>query len=151
MYEITAETGMPNLEANLRYTVTREERCLTEGELLASFPVLSHPSLAGCRLGDEHRENDVVTLSLSCGNGTSGAARWRVGSSVLQGTLSVKLGGKNMTFFQRLTARRLGPGRTSGPGCRRQKSRLLPPEAKALSAKAPQAILPIQLEQCRAG
>jgi hypothetical protein len=107
MYEITAETGMPNLEENLRYAVTREERCLTESELLTSFPVLSHPSLAGCRLGDEHRENDVVTLNLSCGNGTSGAARWRMGSSVFHGTLSVRLGGKNMTFFQRLTAKRL--------------------------------------------
>jgi hypothetical protein len=108
LYEITAETGMPHLEENLRYAVTREERCLTESELFSSFPVLSHPSLAGCRLGDEQRETDVVTLNLSCGNGTSGTARWRLGSSVLQGTLSVKLGGKNMTFFQRLTARRLG-------------------------------------------
>ena len=108
LYELTAETGMPNLEENLRYAVTREERCLTESELLTSFPVLSHPSLAGCQLGDEQRENDVVTLTLSCGNDTSGAARWRVGSSVLQGTLTVKLGGKNMTFFQRLTAKRVG-------------------------------------------
>jgi hypothetical protein len=108
LYEITSETGMPNLEENLRYTVTREERCLTESEVLTSFPVLKHPSLAGCQLGDEQRENDVVTLTLSCANSTTGVARWRIGSTVLQGTLSVKLGGKNMTFFQRLTARRLG-------------------------------------------
>jgi hypothetical protein len=108
LYEITSETGMPNLEENLRYTSTREERCLTESELLTSFPVLKHPSLAGCRLSDEQRQTDVVTLSLSCGNATSGAARWVVGSTGFQGTLSVKLGGKNMTFYQRLTARRLG-------------------------------------------
>jgi hypothetical protein len=35
------------------------------------------------------------------------------------------------------------PVTTPGSLSRRQKSRFLPPEAKALSAKAPQAILPI--------
>jgi hypothetical protein len=117
LYEVTSQTGMPNLEENLRYTVTHQERCATERELLTGFPVLSHPSLAGCRLGEEQREGDTVTMHLSCdsGHGTSGTATWRIGSSVLQGILTVKLGGKNMTFFQRLTAKRLGRDSCPGP------------------------------------
>src|SRR5712664_3638337 len=50
-FEITTETGMPNLEDNLRYLTTHEKRCLTRAELHRFFPVLDHPALAGCHLG----------------------------------------------------------------------------------------------------
>jgi len=100
LYDVVIETGMPNLEDNLRYTTTREERCLSEEDLATVFPILKHPSLAGCAL-------DKVTYVLACeGNhGTTGRATWRREAKILHGTLDVKLGGKNMTLYQRVTAK----------------------------------------------
>jgi hypothetical protein len=110
LYEVITETGMPHLEENLRYAVTRENRCLTEAELASAFPILSHASLAGCKLRHERREGDAVSYLLVCdgGHGTTGNASWRLGEHSTVGMLSVKLGGKNMTFFQRVTAKPLG-------------------------------------------
>jgi hypothetical protein len=106
LYEVTTETSMPNLEENLRYTTTHERRCLMHEDLAAAFPVLSHPALKGCSLGAESREGDVVSYALTCegGHGTTGDARWELGERRIAGTLRVKLGGKNMTFHQRVTA-----------------------------------------------
>jgi hypothetical protein len=107
MYEITTETGMPHLEENLRYSTTHERRCIGEPESLATaFPVLGHVSLKGCRLSDESRQGDAVSYELVCegGHGTTGHATWERGGHAIIGTLNVKLGGKNMTFYQRVTA-----------------------------------------------
>jgi hypothetical protein len=111
LYEVTTETGMPHLEENLRYAVTRENRCLAGADLASAFPILQSASLADCTLRHERRQGDAVTYLLVCdgGHGTTGSARWRVGETLIAGTLNVKLGGKNMTFFQRVTAKPLGP------------------------------------------
>jgi hypothetical protein len=105
LYEVTTETGMPNLEENLRYTVTRDERCLARKDLGSAFPVLRHPSLTGCELREESQRDDTITYVLVCegAHGTTGSATWRMGEHVIRGTLDVKLGGKNMTFYQRVT------------------------------------------------
>lgn len=110
-YRITTETGMPHLEENLRYSVTRAERCLSQEDLPKVFPVLQHPSLQACRLDHEMRDEQRITYALSCdgGQGTTGEAVWQLGERQLTGTLNVKLGGKNMTFYQRVTAMLLGP------------------------------------------
>ena len=110
LYEVTTETGMPHLEENLRYAVTRESRCLTGPDLVSAFPILKSASLADCKLRHERRQSDAVSYVLVCdgGHGTTGSARWRVGEQLIVGTLNVKLGGKNMTFFQRVTAKPLG-------------------------------------------
>jgi hypothetical protein len=51
LYEVVTETGMPHLEENLRYAITRENRCLTSEDLASAFPVLGHASLADCSCG----------------------------------------------------------------------------------------------------
>jgi Protein of unknown function (DUF3617) len=109
-YEVITETTMPNLEESLRYATTRQERCLSRAELYSAFPALGHDSLVGCRLDDERRHDETISFRLVCGAGhlTTGAARWQVGGGQLNGTLDVRLGGKNMTFTQRLTATALG-------------------------------------------
>ncbi len=106
LYDVTTETGMPHLEEGLRYAVTHEARCLAYQDFPTAFPVLKHPSLGGCRLGQEKREADRVTYVLACdgGHGTTGSAAWELGEDRITGTLHVKLGGKNMTFYQRLIA-----------------------------------------------
>lgn len=110
LYEVVTETGMPHLEENLRYAITRENRCLTGEDLASAFSILKSASLADCKLRHESRQGDAVSYLLICdgGHGTTGSASWRLGEQLLVGTLSVKLGGKNMTFFQRVTAKPLG-------------------------------------------
>jgi hypothetical protein len=109
LYDITIETSMPHLEENLRYTVQREQRCLTREQVFTIFPVLRDAALAGCKLADERRHNGISTWTLMCtgGHGTTGRATWRSDTSQLAGQLDVKLGGKNMTFYQRATLKRL--------------------------------------------
>jgi hypothetical protein len=110
LYDLTVETGMPHLEENLRYTVTHERRCLAHQRLSAAFPILDHPALAGCRLDAEARDGDTVAYQLTCdgAHGTTGHALWKLEGARIRGTLNVKLGGKNMTFYQRVSAVPLG-------------------------------------------
>ena len=110
IYEVTTEIGMHHLEENLRYAITREKRCLMHQELSSAFPILSHESLKGCRLGKESRYEDTVSYLLICagGHGTTGAAHWYLGADQIRGTLDVRLGGKNMTFYQRIVAKPVG-------------------------------------------
>ena len=111
-YEIITETGMPHLEENLRYTTTRERVCVARAQraLAVAFPILEHPALRGCSLRNESRQGGTVSYTLACegGHGTTGEAIWHVEKSRIRGTLNIKLGGKNMTFYQRVTALDLG-------------------------------------------
>ena len=109
-YEIVVETGMPHLDENLRYATRREEACLDTRDLSQAFPVLRDVSLQDCRLvkGAEQDGSAVYELQCSGGHGTSGQARWQLEPGRIAGTLNVKLGGKNMTFHQRVTGRLAG-------------------------------------------
>jgi uncharacterized protein DUF3617 len=111
LYDVTIETVMPHLEENLRYTTTHQKSCITLENLSAVFPILNHPALAGCTLGAEARQTDSVSYRLVCsgGHGTMGNALWQLGKDQIRGRLDVKLGGKNMTFSQSVTAKTLGP------------------------------------------
>jgi len=110
LYELTTETLMPNLEENLRYTITHAQRCVQEADLRRLFPVLDHPALQGCTLQDGRRDLENISYTLVCtARDTQGQASWQLGKQHLRGTLEVRLGGKNMTFSQRVHARALGP------------------------------------------
>lgn len=110
VYEITAQLVMPHLEENLRSTATTERQCLPREDLSAVFSVLRHPSLAGCDLGDRDQRGDAVHYRLRCENPqtASGLARLDAGRDRIVGVLEVKMGGKNMTFFQRIEGTRKG-------------------------------------------
>ena len=71
---------------------------------------VNHPTLAGCTLGGETRTDDTVRFGLSCDDrhGTTGTAVWHIDKQRIRGRLDVKLGGKNMTFSQTVTARVVG-------------------------------------------
>ncbi|HEY0940113.1 MAG TPA: hypothetical protein VGE08_08460 [Steroidobacter sp.] len=105
LYEITIETGMPHLEENLRYAITRSRQFLARNDLGSAFPILDHPSLAGCKLREQQHAEDMLLYVLVCEGSaeTTGTARWQLGERVIRGTLDVKLGGKNMTLYQRVT------------------------------------------------
>jgi hypothetical protein len=65
-YDVTTETGMPNLEENLRYTITHEKMCVSEEGLHRLFPILSHPALAGCVLGHQSLTDTGISYPLVC-------------------------------------------------------------------------------------
>jgi hypothetical protein len=117
LYEVTIETGMPHLEENLRYATTRSIHCLTQVKLSEAFPILTHPSLTGCRLDRRSEHGDTISYELICtgGHGTTGVAVWHLSEQQTGGTLNVKLGGKNMTFYQRVTAKPVGACRSEAP------------------------------------
>jgi len=122
LYDITTETGMPHLEESLRYAVVRQRSCLDPRDLSRAFWMLDHVSLQDCRLAKTAQAQSSARYELRCdgGHGTSGHARWEIGPERLRGTLDVKLGGKNMTFYQRILARRVGqcpdqPAAPEGP------------------------------------
>lgn len=110
LYQLTTETGMPHLEENLRYSTIREERCLAPKDVPSTFSLLRHAALEGCKLNEETRRDDTVSYRLVCegGNATTGRATWVSGEHQMRGRLDVKLGGKNMTVYQRVTARPRG-------------------------------------------
>ncbi|GFE82834.1 hypothetical protein GCM10011487_48340 [Steroidobacter agaridevorans] len=117
-YDLTAETSMPHLEENLRYTIERSQRCLGRDDLASAFPVLHHPSLAGCQLREQSHDENTFSYQLVChrASGTTGQATWHVEEHLIRGTLDVKLGGKNMTFSQRVTGRAMGQCSSMGEG-----------------------------------
>jgi hypothetical protein len=110
LYDVIIETGMPHLEENLRYTTTHQRNCISPKDLATEFPILNHPTLAGCTLGGGARKGDTVRFGLSCDDrhGTTGTAVWHIDKQRIRGRLDVKLGGKNMTFSQTVTARVIG-------------------------------------------
>lgn len=110
LYELTTQMGMPNLEENLRYTLRHTKECLTDRMLATVFPILEHPALQGCSLRDELRDGTTVSYRLICtgGHGTQGEATWKFDKPMVRGVLHVTLGGKNMTFYQKVTAIPLG-------------------------------------------
>ena len=79
-------------------------------QLATVFPILQHEALKGCELSDERSAASHVRLILSCkvGTGTTGAAEWQVDEFGIRGTLDLKLGGKNMTLYQRISGRPVG-------------------------------------------
>jgi hypothetical protein len=101
---------MPHLEENLRYATTREVRCLAPHELSSVFPIMRHASLAGCSLENERSHGHAIRYLLLCARPdvASGDARLDVGARRIAGILNVKMGGKNMTFAQRIDAVRQG-------------------------------------------
>jgi hypothetical protein len=110
LYRVTTETGLPHLEENLRYATTRADVCLGARQLPTAFPLLQHDALAGCALGGAADDGDTVTFALRCaaGNETTGSATWRFSDGRVHGTLDVRLGGKNMTVYQRVSGRLVG-------------------------------------------
>jgi len=109
-YQVETELSMPNLEQNLRYNITHVKECLTEAQLEMRFPVLAHPAISDCHLRNRTHDGTQVSYDLICeaGHSTTGTATWEIGDYQRTGVFRVKLGGKNMTFFERVTAITLG-------------------------------------------
>lgn len=110
MYEISTEMLMPHLEDNLRYARTRERRCIRDHAVSDFFPILRHESLNGCTLAAGTESGAVIYYPLVCdgSNGTTGTAQLQGDAGRVAGELAIRMGGKNMTFSQRIEAKREG-------------------------------------------
>ena len=110
VYDVTVETVLPHLEENLRYSTIRQRQCLGTNDAESLFPLLLHPALAGCALVGGQTFAERVEFSLRCRNpeAATGTARLRVNANGVYGVLEIKMGGKNMTLSQRISAPRLG-------------------------------------------
>ena len=110
LYELTAQTVLPHLEESLRYATTRTRQCLGTQEASALFPLLRHEAFAGCSLVHESSSDGEARFSLRCNNpqAATGAAHFTLQPGGFQAVLHIKMGGKNMTLSQRLSAPRLG-------------------------------------------
>lgn len=109
LYELTAQTVMPHLEESLRYATTRSRQCLGTQEASALFPILRHEAFAGCSLDHDSTSSGEARFTLRCANpqAATGAAHFELQPAGFQAVLHIKMGGKNMTLSQRLTAPRL--------------------------------------------
>ena len=110
LYELTAQTVLPHLEESLRYATTRTRQCLGTQEASALFPLLRHEAFAGCSLDHEASSDGEARFSLRCINpqAATGDAHFAMQAGGFQAVLHIKMGGKNMTLSQRLSAPRLG-------------------------------------------
>ncbi len=112
IYEISAHTFMPHLEENLRFARTRtlERRCIREHAVSDFFPILRQQSLNGCKLAAGNRRGDAIYYPLLCdgSGGITGTAQMHADADRIKGVLAIKMGGKNMTFSQRIVATREG-------------------------------------------
>ena len=110
-YQIAATMMMPHLD-EMRRQVTQQSRCVTDDVPGGLFPVMEQHALRGCRLdypksvenaGGQRREYVLVCASARVASGTASIDET---GERLVGLLAVKMGGKNMTFSQRVEARR---------------------------------------------
>jgi hypothetical protein len=110
LYQMSTHTGMPHLDENLRYAVVNEQRCLDPNDLSGAFWMLDDVSLRDCKLAKLSQSPTGASYVLQCnaGHGTSGDATWQFTPRQLTGVMNVRLGGKNMTFYQRITAAPVG-------------------------------------------
>ena len=110
-YDLTTQTVLPHLEEALRYATTRARQCLRQPDASALFPLLRHPAFAGCSLVPAAQAGEGLQFILRCANpeAASGSAVFVADAGQLSAVLEVKMGGKNMTLSQRLTAPRVGP------------------------------------------
>ncbi len=109
LYEVTTETLLPNLREALRYATTRVRQCLGPRQPASLFPLLAHRSFAGCTLADPPSSVGEATYVLVCANPevASGTASFYLAPGRFSAVLEVKMGGKNMTFSQRVHGPRL--------------------------------------------
>ncbi len=109
LYRVTVETVIPHVAENLHHPQP-SERCLEVADLAMLFPILAHGSLAACGLVEVRRTDANMSFVLRCPgtSETTGTAHWRLLDTGWRGHLNVKLGGKNMTFSQRIHATPLG-------------------------------------------
>ncbi len=108
-YAVTSQIIMPHLD-DMRRHWTTGTACVTGATPGPLFSVLQQYALRGCELGYEARDATGAGYVLVCESArvATGSARLETIPAGISGTLAIKMGGKNMTFTQHVTATRTG-------------------------------------------
>lgn len=107
-YEVVSETIMPNLE-QLRHYSNHLSVCMNE-DISVLFPILRHNAFDGCSLRQENEKSGHYYYRIVCKGAlqSTGTALLDMTEEPLRGEIRVRMGGKNMTFSQQITATRQG-------------------------------------------
>jgi hypothetical protein len=108
-YTVTSQMIMPHLE-EMRRISNQQTRCLNTPGPFGLFPVMDQPALHGCSFGYERADGDAFSYLLVCQTArvATGSATLRQTSHGVTGAVDIKMGGKNMTFSQKIAATRVG-------------------------------------------
>jgi hypothetical protein len=108
LYDVKSQMVMPHME-EMRRIVKEEKRCVVDGPA-ALFPVLDQHALLGCKFDFPKQDDKAMNYLLVCESArvATGQAHFEGSSKSLVGTMQIKMGGKNMTFSQRVEAQRVG-------------------------------------------
>lgn len=109
-YALESQMILPHLDEMRRLSRHRTV-CIEGQDADKFFPVFLQPAFIGCELRAEAGEAAVQHYVLLCDavNGASGHAHLKQCAGGLRGELKAKMGGKNMTFSQFVTAIYSGP------------------------------------------
>lgn len=109
-YAVVSQMVLPHLD-EMRRTSEQQDACIAEGDIANFFPVFLQPAFIGCTLQHAGADAESVNYVLVCNavNGASGNARLSTRGDAIRGELNAKMGGKNMTFSQYITATLQGP------------------------------------------
>lgn len=108
LYAVKSQMVMPHLD-EMRRIIKQEQRCVMD-DPAPLFSVLRQDALHGCKFGYPKKTAQSMNYVLVCQT-----AMVATGNIVVEpqreafiGTMEIKMGGKNMTFTQRIEATRLG-------------------------------------------
>jgi hypothetical protein len=106
-YVLTTRMLMPHLD-EMRRIEKHAVVCVTRGTPEELFPVLAQPALRGCVLAYEAVRATGREYILTCASARVATGKARVSGvgERFEGLLEVKMGGKNMTFSQHISAAR---------------------------------------------
>ncbi len=108
-YEVQVKLELPHLEdaaANKVATV-----CVTPSPDTYGLAVLSDNNpLATCPAENVLQDGDTLTFDIVCkgGNAARASAKYTLAASSFDGTIAMKMGGKNMTMTETQHGRRIG-------------------------------------------
>ena len=109
LYQLETQTIMPHLE-EMRQKKQLSTICIVDAHIKQLFPIMRQPGLKDCYFQRYAEEKDATFFLLRCEglNGAEGKAKIKTGTGRIKASLDAKLGGKNMTFTQKIIAERLG-------------------------------------------
>ena len=108
LYAVKSQMVMPHLD-EMRRIIKQEQQCVID-DPASLFSVLRQGALHGCKLGYPKKTAQSMNYVLVCQTAmvATGHIAVEPQREAFIGTMEIKMGGKNMTFTQRIEATRLG-------------------------------------------
>lgn len=110
-YQVTIRLKLPHIEV-MTGVLDMASICVTAGDAgTHGLVALSDPNpLRKCPASNVLQNGDTLTFDIVCAGSDAavGSARYTIGAEYFDGTITVKMGGKNMTMIERQSGRRVG-------------------------------------------